>query len=163
MAQSAILPPFLGQFDGGFLEIAGKLLQLAFEAFEQRDRVGRGAREAGDDLVIVEAARLARGVLHHVIAHGHLAIGDEHDLVVLAHAQHRCAVHLRASPAVWHPTIIAPRCGSAKIAWKKWRELVRQIAVSATNRAMKSRRTLLSKRTTLTARFRGRKEPCSCR
>src|ERR1700746_3121227 len=54
MAKSAVLAPFLGEFDGGFLEIARKLLQFAFEAFEQGDGVGGGAGESGDDLVIVE-------------------------------------------------------------------------------------------------------------
>src|SRR6266705_1295310 len=114
MAKRAVLAPFLGQLDRGFLQIAGKLLELAFEAFKKRDGVGGGAREAGDDSVIEKAARLARRVLHHVFAHGHLAIGDQHDLAVLAHAQNRGAVHLRASPAVWHPNIIAPRSDSAK-------------------------------------------------
>jgi len=43
-----------------------------------------------------------------VIAHGHLAIGDEHDFVVLAYAQNRGAVHQWAFPAIAHPPIIAP-------------------------------------------------------
>src|SRR5437879_5594349 len=114
MAKSAVLAPFLGQLDRGFLEIAGKLLKLAFEAFKKGNRIGRGAGETGNHLVIVKPARLARGVLHHVIAHGYLAIGDEHDLVVFAHAQNRGAVHLCVSPADWHPYIIAPRSGRTK-------------------------------------------------
>src|SRR5260370_31435315 len=116
MAKGAILAPFLRQFNRGFLEIAGKLLQLAFKAFKKCNRVGRGAGETGYDLVIIKAARLARGVLHDVVAHGHLAIGDEHDLVVLAHAQYRGAVHLWAFLAITHPSIIAPE-ESARQNW----------------------------------------------
>src|SRR6267142_3165408 len=108
MTKGAILAPFLGQLDRGLLEIAGELLKLAFETLKKCNRIGRGARETGDDLVIVKAARLPRSVLHDVIAHGHLAIGDEHDLVVLAHAQNRGAVHLWAFPGITHPLIIAP-------------------------------------------------------
>src|SRR5713101_2830658 len=64
MPESAVLAPVLGQLDGGFLQIAGKLLKLAFEAFEKREGVGGGAGKARDDFVVVEAARLASGVLH---------------------------------------------------------------------------------------------------
>src|ERR1700722_7264898 len=41
-----------------------------------------------------------------MIAHGYLAIRDKHGLVVLAHAQNRSAMHLRASLAVTHSSII---------------------------------------------------------
>src|SRR2546429_7020622 len=61
MAKSAVLPPVLGQLDRGFLEIAGKFLKFAFEAFKKCNRVGRRAGETGDDLVIVEPPGLARG------------------------------------------------------------------------------------------------------
>src|SRR5258708_15575776 len=108
MAKRAVLAPFLSQLDRGFLEISGKLLKLAFEALKKCNRIGRGAGETGNDLVVIKAARLARGVLHDVIAHGHLAIGDEHHLVVLAYAQNRGAVHLWALLAITHPLIIAP-------------------------------------------------------
>src|ERR1700731_1244472 len=64
MAKRAVLPPLLGQLDRGFLEIAGKLLKLAFEALKKCNRVGRGASETSNDLIVVKAARLARGVLH---------------------------------------------------------------------------------------------------
>src|SRR5467141_4892684 len=67
MAERAVLAPFLGQLDGGLLKIAGKLLKLAFEALKKGNRIGRGAGETGDDLVVIKAARLARGVLHDVI------------------------------------------------------------------------------------------------
>jgi len=40
MAKSAVLAPLLGQLDRGLLEIAGKLLQLAFETFKKGNRIG---------------------------------------------------------------------------------------------------------------------------
>src|SRR2546427_135962 len=107
--QRAVFAPFLGQFHGCLLQIAGELLKFPFEAFKKRNCIGSRTGEAGDDFVIEEAPRFARGVLHHVIAHGHLSVGDEHNLIVPAHAQHRSAVHLRASLAIPHPAIIPPR------------------------------------------------------
>src|SRR5260370_36989771 len=53
VAKSAILTPFLRQFNRGFLQIPGNLLQLAFEAFKKCNRVGGGAGETSYDLVIV--------------------------------------------------------------------------------------------------------------
>jgi len=47
-----------------------------------------------------------------VIAHGHLAISDEHHFVVLAHAQDRCAVNRRASRTISHSGIIPPECAA---------------------------------------------------
>src|SRR6266852_3912569 len=107
--QRTVFAPFLGQFHGCLLQIAGELLKFPFEAFKKRNCIGSRTGEAGDDFVIEEAPRFARGVLHNVIAHGHLAVGDEHNLIVPAHAQHCSAVHLRASLAIPHPAIIPPR------------------------------------------------------
>src|SRR5436305_14823550 len=81
-------------------------LQLALETLEERDGVGGRAGKSSDDLVVVQAARFARGVLHYVIAHGYLTIGDEHGFVVLAHEEHRSAVHLRTMRSRLHPAII---------------------------------------------------------
>src|SRR5262249_12423372 len=106
MAESAILAPLFGELNGGLLQIAGMLLELAFEALEQRDGVGSGARKADDDFVIVQAPRFASGVLHDVVAHGDLAIGHEDNFGVLAHTQDRSAVHLFALLACEHPVII---------------------------------------------------------
>src|SRR5579864_6244787 len=93
MTKRAVLAPFLGELDGGFGEVAGKFLQLAFEAFEEGDGVGGGTGETGDDFVLVEPARFPGGVLHHVIAHGDLAIGEQNDFAFFAHAQNGGAVH----------------------------------------------------------------------
>lgn len=106
MPQRAILAPLLGKFDGRFLQIAGMFLELAFETLEEGDGVGGRTSKTGDDFVVEEAAGLACGVFHHLVAHGHLAIGDEDNFVVLAHAQDGGAVNRCASLAVTHPTII---------------------------------------------------------
>ena len=47
--------PVLGQFHGRAAEIAVILLQLGFEAGEERKGVGRRAGETGENLVLVEA------------------------------------------------------------------------------------------------------------
>src|SRR5260370_14114640 len=87
------------------------LLQLAFKALEERDGVGSRACKPGDDLIVVEATRLAGGVLHDVIVHGHLTIGNQHHFIVFAYAKHRCAVHLRVFQASPHPDIIPQSMG----------------------------------------------------
>src|ERR1700730_5750591 len=81
-------------------------LELALETLKKRDGVGCGTCKARNDFVVEQAASLARGVLHNVIAHGHLAIGDEHRFIVFAHAEHGGAMHLRAPRSPEHPMII---------------------------------------------------------
>src|SRR5216684_7848392 len=130
MAQRSVLTPLLGQLHCGFLQIARKLLKLPLEPFKKRNRVGRGSGKTSHILVVVETTRLPRRVLHHVIAHGHLAIGDEHHLVVLAHAQNRGAVHRWAFLTMAHPLIIAPGESARQNRWRvagyfggPWRKL----------------------------------------
>ena len=62
-AQHAVGAPVLGQLDRRALEVAAILLQLRLEPREQRERVGRRAGEAGQDLVVVEPADLAGACL----------------------------------------------------------------------------------------------------
>src|SRR5690242_18907588 len=113
MTKGAIFPPLLSQLHRGLLQIPGMLLQLALEALEKRDSVSSGARESSDDFVVVQAARFARGVFHHVIAHCHLTIGDEDGFVIFAHEEHSGAVHRRALMSRLHPAIIPQRCCEA--------------------------------------------------
>src|SRR5690606_28486337 len=62
------------------------LLELGLEQFEQRERVGGGAGEAGQHLAVAaEAAHLARVGLHHRVAERDLAVAGDHDLAVAAH------------------------------------------------------------------------------
>src|ERR1700692_4457502 len=83
-------------------------LQLAFETFEQSDGIGGRAHKTGDHFIVVKPARFASGMFHDVIAHGYLAIGDEHDFVVLTHAQNRGSVHQCVSLDMRHRNIIPP-------------------------------------------------------
>ena len=57
MPQHVVGAPFLGQLHHGARQVAVELLQLGFEAREQREGVRRGAGESRQDLVVVEAAQ----------------------------------------------------------------------------------------------------------
>ena len=63
LAQHLVGAPVLGQLDGGAAQVAVILLQLRLEAGEQREGVGGRTGESGQNLVLVEAANLAGGVL----------------------------------------------------------------------------------------------------
>src|SRR5690606_39936744 len=51
------------------------------QSFEQREGVGGGPGKAADDAAVVKAAHLSRIGLHYLLAHRHLAIADDDDLV----------------------------------------------------------------------------------
>ena len=53
-AQVAIAAPVLRELDRGARQVA-ELLELAFEALEQRERIGRAAGEAAEHLAVAEA------------------------------------------------------------------------------------------------------------
>ena len=59
-AQHAVGAPVLGQLDRRAQQVALVLLELGLEALEQREGIGGGAGEAGEDLVVVQPAHLAR-------------------------------------------------------------------------------------------------------
>ena len=81
-AQRAIRAPVLRQFNGGSLEVAAILLELGFEAREQRERIGRGPGEAGQDIVVVQPPDLAGALLDDGVAQRHLTITGKHGAVV---------------------------------------------------------------------------------
>ena len=60
--------------------------ELGLEALLQREGVGGGAGEAGQDLVVVQAADLARRALDDDVAQGDLAIAAQCDAVAATHA-----------------------------------------------------------------------------
>ena len=80
-AQHAVGAPVLGQFHGRAHEIALMFLQLGLKALKQRERVGRRAREAGQDLLIKQTPHLARIGLHHGVAQRDLAVAADHDML----------------------------------------------------------------------------------
>src|SRR5690606_16723766 len=87
-AQHAIGAPVLGELHRRPADVARVVLELAFEALEQGEGVGGGTREARQHGVVVHAPHLARVVLDHRVAHGDLAVGGHHHLVVAAHRDH---------------------------------------------------------------------------
>src|SRR5690606_3265153 len=76
--------PVLGEFDRGAQQLAVMALELGFEPFEEGEGVGGRARETADDAAVMEAADFLRIGLHHRLAHRHLAVADDDDLVVAA-------------------------------------------------------------------------------
>ena len=93
-AQHAVGAPVLGELDRRAHQVALVLLELRLEALEQRERVGGAAGEAGEHLVVVEAAHLARVALHDDVAERHLAVAAERDAAAAAHGQDGGAVEL---------------------------------------------------------------------
>ncbi len=65
--QRAVGAPVFGELDRRTREVA-VLLQLALEALEQRERIGRAAGESREHLVAVQAAHLAGIALHDRVA-----------------------------------------------------------------------------------------------
>ena len=71
------------------------LLELLLEPLEQREGIGGGAGEPGDDLaVLAEAADLPGVGLHHRVAHRDLAVAGDDGLAALADADDGGAVPL---------------------------------------------------------------------
>src|SRR6201999_3302732 len=79
---------FLGQLYGRAAKVAGILLQLALKTAEEGEGVGGRTGKPGENLFLVQAANLARGVLDDGFAHGDLAVGGHHHAVVTADAEH---------------------------------------------------------------------------
>ena len=67
---------------GGAHQVALVLFELGLEALEQREGVGGGAGKAGQHLVVVELAHLARRALDDDVAERDLAVAAERDLTL---------------------------------------------------------------------------------
>ena len=77
------------------------LVELRFEALEQRERVGGRTGKSREHAVAVEAAHLARGRLDDDAAERHLAVAAERDGAVAANGKNRGSVkgfHVRSDP-----------------------------------------------------------------
>ena len=61
------------------------LLQLPLEALEEGEGIGRTAGEAGDDLVVVDAAHFFRIALDDGIAKGNLTVARHDHVAAPAH------------------------------------------------------------------------------
>ena len=83
-AQDAIAAPVLGQLHRRAGQVARIALELLLELLEQRDRVGGGAGETGEELAAAERPDLLRVRLHDRLADGDLAVAAERDFAVAA-------------------------------------------------------------------------------
>src|SRR6185312_1178749 len=93
--QIAVGAPVLRKLDGGTSEVA-VFLELALEALEEREGIRRPAGKAGDHLVVVELAHLARVALHHGVAERDLAVAGQRHGAVAPHAQDGRAVWIES-------------------------------------------------------------------
>ena len=92
-AQITIAAPVLGELDGGAREIA-EFFELAFEAFEQREGIGRAAGESAEHLAVAERTHLACVALHHRVAERDLPVAADGDSAVAPHGQDGGAVRI---------------------------------------------------------------------
>ena len=88
-AQRAIGAPVLRELDRRALEVAAILLELRFEAREQRKRIGRRPGEARKNLVVVQPPDFLRALLDDRIAEGYLAVTRQHGPVAVPQGKNR--------------------------------------------------------------------------
>src|SRR5690606_8006809 len=69
--------------DGGAREVAAVGLEVALELVQEREGVGDGPGEAGDDGAVGEGAHLDRAPLDDRVAHADLAVAHERGDAVL--------------------------------------------------------------------------------
>ena len=93
--QHAVGAPVARQFDGGALEVAAVLLQLALEPGEEREAVGRPAGEPRQHAVVIEPAHLLRAVLDDGLAERDLTVTGHDDLALMTDGKHGRGVDLR--------------------------------------------------------------------
>src|SRR5690606_10558001 len=86
-AEVAVGPPVLRQLDGRAGDVAAVALELALEPLEERERVGGGAGEAGQQRAVVEGTDLLDVVLEDGVLHRRLAVRAEGDFAVVEDAQ----------------------------------------------------------------------------
>ena len=93
-AQHAVGAPILGQLHRRAHQVALVFFQLGLEAFEQGEGVGGATGEAGQYLVVIQAAHLACGGLDHDIAEGYLAVAAQRHALATAHRYDGSSVKL---------------------------------------------------------------------
>ena len=86
LTEHLVRAPILGELNGRAAKVAGVLFQFGFEAAEERERVGGGAGEPGEHLVVVEAANLLCGTLHDRGAERDLSVRGHHHAIAAPHA-----------------------------------------------------------------------------
>ena len=91
-AQIAVGAPVLGELDGGAQQLAGILLKLGFQPFEQREGVGGGAGKAADHVALAELAHLLGIGFDDGLADRDLAVAADGHRAALADGQDGGAV-----------------------------------------------------------------------
>ena len=86
LAEHLVGSPIPGELDGAALEIAAELVELRLEPREEREGVGRRAREAGEHVAALQPADLRSRLLHHGRAEGDLAVRGHRHAALVAHA-----------------------------------------------------------------------------
>src|ERR1700676_2894913 len=87
MTKHAVGAPLLGKLHYGARQVAVKLLELRFEAREQRERIRGGSGKSGQDPVAIKTAQLARRRLQNFLAERHLPVSSHDDFPIAADAQ----------------------------------------------------------------------------
>src|SRR5262245_53331294 len=85
--QIAVGSPIFGELNRRAGQLAGILLELAFQPLEQRKCIGGGAREAADDVALAQPAHLLGIGLYDSLADRDLAVAAHDDEPVLADRQ----------------------------------------------------------------------------
>ena len=93
--QNAVGAPVLGQLHGGARQVAVVLLELGLELVEQREGVGAGAGEAGQDAAAVQPPHLAGAALHDRVAERDLSVARHHDHAAVSQGENRGAADRR--------------------------------------------------------------------
>ncbi|MNC86895.1 hypothetical protein D3C83_25820 [compost metagenome] len=91
-AQDTIGAPVLRQFHRRAHQVALVLLELAFEALEERECIGRAAGKTRKDPVVIETPHLAGTRFHHDVAQRHLAVAAERNAAPAPYRQYGGAV-----------------------------------------------------------------------
>ncbi len=120
--QRAVLAPFLGQFHGRFAPDC-RDVPAACPRIARKAKARRPCEPANPARILsLNRRRVLRArVLHHVLAHGDLAVGGDHHFIVPAHAQNRRAVYRRTFFSGCHLTII--RLGEGNQTSREWRRV----------------------------------------
>ena len=71
------------------------LVELGFEALEQRECIGSAAGESGENAILVQPAHLARAGLDDDVPERHLTVAAERDFAAAPDRKDGSAVKLR--------------------------------------------------------------------
>src|SRR5262249_2562065 len=92
--EHAVRAPLLRQLHRGSFQVAAVLLQFRLEPRKERERIGGGAGDPGQDAVVVQAPDLAGALLDHGVPERDLPVAGHHGLPLVTDRQDgRCVKH----------------------------------------------------------------------